>query len=88
MPTLGTLITGMISLVVWARIYRRQVTAQIVIELSARYANLLQSFPVQLWVAQLNLDQPLPERREEFTVAALRYAANIHAKPGYYAPAH
>lgn len=75
--TLGTLITGFISLVVFARIYRRQMNAQIVNELSARYASLLQSFPAQLWIAQLNSDQPLPERRDEFAVAALRYASVV-----------
>jgi hypothetical protein len=30
--TLGTLLTGVVSLVVWGRIYRRQVNAQILIE--------------------------------------------------------
>jgi hypothetical protein len=29
--TLGTLVTGLVSLVVWARIYRKQVNAQIVL---------------------------------------------------------
>lgn len=75
--TLGTLITGLISLLFWARIYRRQVNAQIVIELSARYASMFQSFPAKLWVAQLNSDQPLPEQREEFAVAALQYASIV-----------
>jgi len=73
--TLGTLITGLISLVVWARIYLRQVNAQIVIELSARYTSLFQSLPAKLWAAQLNSDQPLPEQREEFAVAAIQYAS-------------
>jgi len=73
--TLGTLITGLISLVVWARLYRREVNAQIAIELSARYGSLFQSLPAKLWVAHLNPDQPLPEQREEFAVAALQYAS-------------
>jgi len=38
--TLGTLLIGLVSLVVWARIYRRQVNTQIFIEISARYAKL------------------------------------------------
>ena len=75
--TLGTLITGLISLLVWARIYRRQVNAQIVVELSARYASMFQSLPAQLWVAQLNPDKPLPERRSEFGIAAVQYAAIV-----------
>ena len=75
--TLGTLIIGFISLVVWARIYRKQVNAQIVIELSARYASMFQSLPEKLWVARLNSDQPLPEQRAEFAVAALQYAAIV-----------
>jgi hypothetical protein len=61
--TLGTLLTGLISLVVWARIYRRQVNAQVLIEIMARYATMFQSFPAHLWLAQLDSDQPLPERR-------------------------
>jgi hypothetical protein len=65
--TLGTLVTGLVRLVVWARIYRKQVNAQIVIEISARYATMFQSFPAQLWLAEFDSDRPLPERREEFT---------------------
>jgi len=49
--TLGTLFTGLVSLVVWARIYRRQVNAQLLIEITARYATTFQSFPAQLWLA-------------------------------------
>jgi hypothetical protein len=61
--TLGTLVTGLVSLVVWARIYRRQVNAQILIAITARYTSIFQSFPARLWLAQLDSDQPLPERR-------------------------
>jgi len=75
--TLGTLVTGVVSLVVWARIYRRQVNAQILIEITARYATIFQSFPAQLWLAQLDSDQPLPERRVEFTVRAFAYSTIV-----------
>ncbi len=75
--TLGTLVTGLVSLVVWARIYRRQVNAQILIEITARYAAMFQSFPAQLWLAQLDSDQPLPERRAEFTVRAFQYSTIV-----------
>src|SRR5215510_2191490 len=75
--TLGTLVTGLVSLVVWARIYRRQVNAQILIEITARYATIFHSFPAQLWLAQLDPDQPLPERRAEFTVRAFQYSTIV-----------
>lgn len=75
--TLGTLVSGLVSLVVWARIYRRQVNAQILIEITARYGSIFQSFPAQLWLAQLESDQPLPERRAEFTVRAFQYSATV-----------
>ena len=75
--TLGTLVTGLVSLVVWAGIYRRQVNAQIVIEITARYAAMFRSFPAQLWLAQLDPDQPLPERRAEFTVRAFQYSTIV-----------
>ena len=58
--TLDTLLSGLVSLVVWARIYRRQVNTQIFIEISARYAKL-RSFPTGLW-ARPDPGQPLPER--------------------------
>jgi hypothetical protein len=72
--TLVTVVTGFVSLVVFARIYGRQVNAQIVIELFARYAAMHQSFPAQLRVALFGSDRSLPERREEFTACALQYA--------------
>jgi hypothetical protein len=72
--TLVTVVTGFVSLVVFARIYRKQVNAQIVIELFARYAAMHQSFPAQLRVALFGSDRSLPERREEFTACALQYA--------------
>ena len=75
--TLGTLVTGLVSLVVWTRIYRRQVNAQILIEITTRYAGVFQSFPAQLWLAQLDPDQPLPERRAEFTVRAFQYSTIV-----------
>jgi len=75
--TLGTLVTGFVSLVVWARIYRRQVNAQILIEITSRMATMFQSFPAQLWLAQLDSDQPLPERRAEFTVRAFQYSTIV-----------
>ena len=62
---LVTVVTGFVSLVVFARIYGKQVNAQIVIELFARYANMHQSFPAQLRVALFG---------EEFTACALQYA--------------
>jgi len=69
--TLGTLLSGLVSLVVWARIYRRQVNTQIFIEISARYAKL-RSFPTGLW-ARPDPGQPLPERNEDFTAFVLQY---------------
>lgn len=72
--TLGTLVTGFVSLVVFARIYRKQVNAQIVVELFAKYATMHQSFPAQLRIALFGSDRSLPEHREEFTACALQYA--------------
>jgi hypothetical protein len=68
-----TVVTGFVSLVVFARIYGKQVNAQVVIELFARYATMHQAFPAQLRVAMFGSDRSLPER-EEFTACALQYA--------------
>jgi ABC-type methionine transport system permease subunit len=60
--TLVTVVTGFVSLVVFARIYGKQVNAQIVIELFARYPNMHQSFPAQLRVALFGSDRSLRKR--------------------------
>jgi len=73
--TLGTLLSGLVSLVVWARIYRRQVNTQISIEISARYAKL-RSFPAGLW-ARPGSVQPLPERNDEFTAYVIQYLSML-----------
>ena len=73
--TLGTLLIGLVSLVVWARIYRRQVNTQIFIEISARYAKL-RSFPAALW-ARPDSGQPLPERNDEFTAYVIQYLSML-----------
>ena len=46
-------------------------------EITARYATIFQSFPAQLWLAQLDSDQQLPERRAEFTVRAFQYSTIV-----------
>jgi hypothetical protein len=69
--TLGTLLSGLVNLEVWARIYRRQVNTQIFIEISARYAKL-RSLPARLW-ARPDAGQPLPERNEEFKAYVVQY---------------
>ena len=73
--TLGTLLSGLVSLVVWARIYSRQVNTQIFIEISARYAKL-RSSPAGLW-ARPDSGQPLPERNGEFTAYVLQYLSML-----------
>ena len=73
--TLGTLFSGLVSLVVWARIYRRQVNTQIFIEISARYTKL-RSFPAGL-SARPDSRQPLPERNDEFTAYVIQYLSML-----------
>jgi len=73
--TLGTLLSGLVSLVVWTRIYSRQVNTQIFIEISARYAKL-RSSPAGLW-ARPDSGQPLPERNGEFTAYVIQYLSML-----------
>ncbi len=73
--TLGTLLIGLVSLVVWARIYHRQVNTQIFIEISACYAKL-RSFPAGLW-ARPDSGHPLPERNDEFTAYVIQYLSML-----------
>jgi hypothetical protein len=76
--SLWTLILGVLSLAFAVRNYRRQVNAQIFVEIAGRYQDLLQSFPVQQWVTRLNSKEELPMSTPEVTSGVLRYMATVH----------
>jgi hypothetical protein len=67
----GTLILG--SLGVWVAMFnqRKQLNAQMFIEVSGRFQELLRLFPTEAWLANRNPNQPLPPRTREITDCTL-----------------
>jgi hypothetical protein len=68
---LGTLLLG--CLAVWVAMFnqRRQLNAQMFIEVSGRFQELLRMFPTEAWLANRNPSQPLPPRSHEITDCTL-----------------
>jgi hypothetical protein len=67
----GTLILG--SLGIWVSMLnqRRQLNAQMFIEVSGRFQELLRMFPTEAWLANRNPRQPLPPPSQEITDCTL-----------------
>ena len=67
----GTLILG--SLGIWVAMLnqRRQLNAQMFIEISRRFQDLLRMFPTEAWLANRNPSAPLPPPSQEITDCTL-----------------
>jgi hypothetical protein len=67
----GTLVLG--SLGVWVAMFnqRRQLNAQMFIEVSRRFQDLLRMFPTEAWLANRNPSAPLPPTSQEITDCTL-----------------
>ena len=67
----GTLLIGSIGICVALVNQRRQLNAQMFIEFSGRFQNILRLFPTEAWLANRNPSQPLPEPSQELTDCTL-----------------
>jgi hypothetical protein len=78
----GTLVLG--SLGVWVALanQRRQLNAQMFIEFSGRFQELLRLFPTEAWLANRSASQPLPPSSQELTDCTL-YAIQLLADVYY-----
>src|SRR6201998_1858576 len=67
----GTLVLG--SLGVWVAMFnqRKQLNAQMFIEVSGRFQELLRMFPTEAWLANRNSSKPLPPPSREITDCTL-----------------
>ncbi len=86
--TVGTLILGSAGIWVALLNQRRQLNAQMFIEFSKRFQDLLHLFPTEAWIANLNPSKPLPPRSQELTDCTLyciQLAADVfHLHQGGY----
>src|ERR1700729_2432308 len=67
----GTIVIGSVGICVALVNQRRQLNAQMFIEFSGRFQDLLHLFPTEAWLANRNPSQPLPPRSREITDCTL-----------------
>jgi hypothetical protein len=67
----GTIVIGSIGICVALVNQRRQLNAQMFIEFSGRFQDLLHLFPTEAWLANRNPSQPLPPPSQELTDCTL-----------------
>ena len=84
----GTLLIGTLGIGVALRNQRRQLNAQMFIEFSRRFEDLLRLFPTEAWLANRNPGQPLPPPSQELTDCTLyciQFIADVYYlhKGGY-----
>ena len=77
----GTLLIGSLGLAVALVTQRRQLNAQMYIEFSKRFDDLLRLFPTEAWLANLKPGQPLPPSSQELTDCTLyciQFVADVY----------
>jgi hypothetical protein len=67
----GPLVIGAIAIWVALMNQRRQLNAQMFIEFSARFQELLRMFPTEAWLANVNPSRPMPPRSQDVTDCTL-----------------
>ncbi len=67
----GTLVIGSVGICVALVNQRRQLNAQMFIEFSGRFQEILRLFPTEAWLANRNPSQPLPPPSQELTDCTL-----------------
>lgn len=63
---LSTFIWGVTS-------YRNQMNAQLFLEFTKRFEEVMQSFPKNAWSARLDIDGKSPEKSKELSLSVIRY---------------
>jgi hypothetical protein len=78
---LGTLLIGSLGIGVALVSQRRQLNAQMFIECSRRFEDLLRLFPTEAWLANRNPAQPLPPSSQEVrdcTLYCIQFIADVY----------
>ncbi len=88
LATLISVVVGVIGLLISVRAYKRQVSAQFLLEYSKRVDAITQSLPLSVWAAHLFPDEELPEPSDEVRLGVLRclnYVSQLHdfCRQGY-----
>ena len=67
----GTVVVGCFGIFVALRNQHRQLNAQMFVEFSGRFKELLREFPTEAWLANRNPAEPIPPSSQELTSCTL-----------------
>jgi len=67
------IIIGVVTFVWGVTSYKNQMNAQLFLEFTRRFEEVMQSFPKSAWSARVNSEETLPEESEELSLSVLRY---------------
>jgi len=86
----GAVVVGCFGIIVALRNQHRQLNAQMFVEFSGRFQELLREFPTEAWLANRNPSEPIPPSSQELTSCTLYtlqfiYDVNQLHKNGYIA---
>lgn len=71
--TVVSIAVGITAFIHGLRVYTRQMNAQVFLQYTERYEEIMKSFPKKAWSARFNSNEALPEPSEELTITVLRY---------------
>jgi hypothetical protein len=88
LATLFSIVVGVIGLLISFRAYKRQLSAQFLLEYTRRFDELMRSLPPSVWAAEVFPDSELPELNDDLRVGILRclnFVAQMHyfSRKGY-----
>jgi hypothetical protein len=86
----GTVVVGSFGIYVALRNQHRQLNAQMFVEFSRRFQELLREFPTEAWLANRNPAEPIPPATQELTnctLYTLQFVYDVYHlhKTGYIA---
>jgi hypothetical protein len=71
--TFISILVGIFAFLFGIASYKKQMNAQVFLQYTERYEEIMKSFPKDAWSARYNSDKALPKESDELTICVLRY---------------
>lgn len=68
-----SVVIAVVTVLLGIRVYRRQMNAQLFVEYTGRYEQIMGSFPRDNWQARLTMEDYLPDPSDELSLCVLKY---------------
>ena len=71
--TVVSIVIGIVAFFYGVKVYAKQMNAQVFLEYTRRYEDIMKSFPKAAWGARLDSEVALPDPSDELSTCVLRY---------------